>query len=214
MIQKAKPTQCLLGDVDEKFLKKLIKQSVLNADPENAKIRLRSMTTREQKLSPLVIEAYEIALYVNFQPVLIKKFLKVVCKQLLTHQASVPCLKQIVTIISKAALTTTSLRTLERIFQSKELMDALKLNIIDTWWAPYSEANKPASNQNTTQLQKAASIGYGVWQGLASMFRSESDMEREMLVYRTTEMIQLWSDLTMMYQGDFKVLHDFYRLLR
>lgn len=46
------------------------------------------------------------------------------------------------------------------------------------------------------------------------MWRAKGDMDREMLVFRTTEMIQLWADLTMMYQGDFVVLHNFYRLLR
>lgn len=112
------------------------------------------------------------------------------------------------------ALTTTSLRTLERIFQSKELMDSLNANIIETWWTPYAQATKLKTTKNASKVHKAAHIGYGVWQGLSSMFRADSDMEREMLIFRTTEMIQLWSDLTMMYQGDFKILHDFYRLLR
>ena len=46
------------------------------------------------------------------------------------------------------------------------------------------------------------------------MFSTSGGMERDMLIYRTTETIQLWADLTMMYQGDFMVLHKFYRELR
>ena len=40
------------------------------------------------------------------------------------------------------------------------------------------------------------------------------DMKTEMLIHRTTEMVQLWADLTLMYQGDFVPLHDLYRELR
>ena len=91
-------------------------------------------------------------------------------------------------------------------------MDALKANVVEIWWAPYNQTSKPRAS--TSNLAKAASVGCSVWQGLTSMFRSEADMEREMLIYRTTDMIQIWSDLTMMYQGDFKVLHEFYKYLR
>ena len=41
-----------------------------------------------------------------------------------------------------------------------------------------------------------------------------TDMEKEELLHRTAEMVQLWADLTMMYQGDFMVLQELYRDLR
>ena len=135
-----KSSSVQVGDIDEAFLKNAIKESIANAEPERAKIILKNMTTREQKINPQIIEAYEIAFYINFQPVLVKPFIKIVCKYLYKHQAQLPLLRQILLIIAKVALTTTSLRTLERIFQSKELMDALLANVIEVWWTPYATA--------------------------------------------------------------------------
>lgn len=74
-------------------MKKQVKRSVINADPETAKTRYNNLTTRERKLSHDIIEAYEIALHINFQPVLVKKFIKLICKYLTKYQASIPCLK-------------------------------------------------------------------------------------------------------------------------
>ena len=49
---------------------------------------------------------------------------------------------------------------------------------------------------------------------MAGVVNSQRDMEREMMLHRMSEMIQLWTDLTMMYQGDFMPLHELYREMR
>jgi hypothetical protein len=93
-----------------------------------------------------LIETYEIALHINFQPALIKPFLKIVCKYLFRYNHSILSLKQLVLIIAKTALSTTSLRTLERIFSSKELMEALNFNIILKWWENSAERKVDSKN--------------------------------------------------------------------
>ena len=65
-----------------------------------------------------LISAYEIGFHVNFQPLLVKGLVKTVAKYLQKHQDSVVKVQQLVTILSKLALSVTSLRTLERIFNS------------------------------------------------------------------------------------------------
>ena len=45
------------------------------------------------------------------------------------------------------------------------------------------------NSESKSNLVKAANIGYGIYHGLSSMFRAENGMDREMLIYRTTEMI-------------------------
>jgi hypothetical protein len=77
-------------------------------------------------------------------------------------------------------------------------MDAIKTHVIDAYWQ--------------SPEQKAANSG--LWGALASYWSYKSDMKVDMLIHRTTEMIQIWADLTMMYQGDFIPLTNFYRNLR
>lgn len=78
---------------------------------------------------------------------------------------------------------------IERLFSSQELMDAIRL-IFST----YFNAKKT------------------LWSSLTSMI--VTDMDKDMLLHRASETIQLWADLTMMYQGDFMVLQALYRDLR
>jgi len=55
----------LLGDVDEKYIKKLIKKSCLNADPKT-QIISPHLTSQEKSMNIPLIETYEIGLHVNF----------------------------------------------------------------------------------------------------------------------------------------------------
>lgn len=102
-------------------------------------------------------------------------------------------------IISKTAITVTSLRCMERIFNSEELMQALNTNIINQHWVSPTEQT---AQQGT------------MWSMVAGYWNAKTDSKREMLIHRCTEMVQIWADLTMMYQGDFMPLHMFYRDLR
>lgn len=80
-------TKHQLGDIDDKYLKKLITESVANADPLTS-IKHKHLTTLESKLNFQAIEAYEIALHVNFQPVLVKDFLKIIVSTFNANVAS------------------------------------------------------------------------------------------------------------------------------
>ena len=93
----------------------------------------------------------------------------------------------------------TSLRCLERIFNSQELMNALDTNIVSRHWQKQVDQKKQQST---------------LWSAVAGYWNAGVDSKREMLVHRCTEMVQIWADLTMMYQGDFVPLHNFYRSLR
>lgn len=75
-----------------------------------------------------------------------------------------------VLILNKTVLTSTSLRMLEKIFESEELMRAIKVNVIDTWWINYKESK-------------------GSW--ISSIFagKSAEQMDREMLIHKTGEMV-------------------------
>lgn len=82
-------------------------------------------------------------------------------------------------------------------------MKALR-QVYDTWWVPEKK-----------EKTKKSTVG-AMWSSLKSMVsaKSAAQMDRDMLIHRTSEMIQLWADLTMMYQGDFMVLAQLYRDLR
>ena len=100
-----------------------------------------------------------------------------------------------VLILNKTVLTSTSLRMIEKIFESEDLMKALKVNVVDAWWTNYKESKSS-------------------WLGSLFAGKTAEQMDREMLIHKTAEMVQLWADLTMMYQGDFMTLALLYRDLR
>ena len=105
-------------------------------------------------------------------------------------------LSQLVLIVSKVAITVTSLRSLERLFNSEVLLSSMRDNVILKHW---SKSEKKSSS---------------MWSLVSGYLNQDSQMKRDMLIHRCTEMIQIWADITMMYQGDFVPLHNFYRELR
>tara|TARA_B110000285_G_C14752684_1_gene435918 strand:+ start:62 stop:451 length:390 start_codon:yes stop_codon:yes gene_type:complete len=118
---------------DEKFLKKLLKDSLERAETLSKNLS-ENQGGSDALLDHNLISAYEIGFHINFQPLLVKRFVKIVGKYLQKHQDSVVKVQQLVTILSKVALSITSLRTLERIFNSKELMDALAKHVVWRHW--------------------------------------------------------------------------------
>ena len=98
---------------DSKAFKNLIKQSLKNvAESEKS----QNQTSLSDKLDRQAIEAYEIAFHINFEPTLVKQFCKIVAKYLCKYTNDLGKVMQLVVICSKAAITITSLRSLERLF--------------------------------------------------------------------------------------------------
>ena len=62
-------------------------------------------------------------------------------------------------------------------------MDALMDNVINYHWQHPDQQNTQSS----------------LWSYVSSYWTPKSDMKTDMLIHRTTEMIQIWADLTMMY---------------
>ena len=75
-----KRTNTQLGDLDATYLKKRIQESIKTADPTDK--RWKHQSTKEAKLNHQAIEAYEIAFFVNFQPLMVKEFIKIMINQL------------------------------------------------------------------------------------------------------------------------------------
>ena len=78
-------------------------------------------------------------------------------------------------------------------------MDSLSKHVVWRHWQKQEDQKK---NQSY------------LWTAVAGAWNQGQTMQRDMLIHKTSEMIQLWTDLTMMYQGDFKPLHDLYRDMR
>ena len=81
-----------------------------------------------------MIEAYEIAFYINFSPSLIKLFLKTVTRYLSKFNKDIDKMQQLINILSKMAITVTSLRTLERMFNCEPLMNAIDTHVMGRYW--------------------------------------------------------------------------------
>lgn len=70
---------------DEKFLKELIKTSVKKAEENASSYQQKNSNSANSRLNIGLIEAYEIGLLLNFQPLLMKRFLSIVSKYLLKY---------------------------------------------------------------------------------------------------------------------------------
>lgn len=126
--QKAQKTK------EQKEFKQLIKDSLQRAADQ---YKSENQSTMNIQLDHGLIEAYEIGFYINFQPALIKLFLKTIVRYLSKFNKDIDRIQQIVNILSKVAITVTSLRTLERMFNNEALMNALDNQVMGRYWQKY-----------------------------------------------------------------------------
>ena len=73
-------------EINEDHLKNLIKTSIINADPKTMQIT-GHVPSRDKVLSKQTIEAYEIAFTINFQPALLKHFLKIIANYIYKYKS-------------------------------------------------------------------------------------------------------------------------------